>query len=621
MVKSRIPNGASSYRYGASPRHPALLGGRYRVVKRLAEGSFGHTSLAQDWHLPDHPLCVVKQLKAQADGVAMRTARRLFELEARVLYKLGSHDQIPRLLAHFEEGREFYLTQEYIDGRSLADELIPGQPWGEPRVISLLEEILEILTFVHHERVIHRDIKPANLIRRHQDGKVVMIDFGAVKQVSTQFLQPKPGQTDYTIAIGTVGYIPKEQIGGRPRYSSDVYAVGMIGIQALTGISPQRFLEDEQSGEINWRDRAPLVSPELAQIIDCMVRYDYRDRYPSAQEALAALQNLPHHLRQPAAATSLTNLPLTQANLLPTSVEAIPPTAACAQLSAGGLGVAAIGGAADHLEPDQGDWGGRSLVLDGDAWSGVISPQADWRSLLRGVWHQCQDWALGAAVAIRTRQKSIPLWYFLAVLGTVGVLSVLNREILVSPQNRLVRSANQVSTQAILKPAEEMVNRLPRDNTLPGSATMRTAAYLGQAQRLEAAGEYQIALDFYRKVLALDSDHVEALRGRCALLNALEKPELAVDACYDVLAVFPNDFAGLWGLGVANHQMELYDTALEFFDRAIASNPDFAPAWKDRGATLWRVGRHSEAVTSVNRALALNPDDLETSELRQRIAK
>ncbi|MEB3356146.1 MAG: serine/threonine-protein kinase [Synechococcales bacterium] len=602
MVKSRIPNSASGPRPAPYPRNPSLLGGRYRVVKRLAEGSFGQTSLAQDLHLPDHPLCVVKQLKAQADGAAMRTARRLFELEARVLYRLGIHSQIPRLLAHFEEGREFYLTQEYIDGRSLSDELIPGQPWAEARVIALLEEILAILTFVHHERVIHRDIKPGNLIRRHQDGKVVMIDFGAVKQVSTQFLNPKPGQTDYTIAIGTLGYIPKEQIGGRPRYSSDVYAVGMIGIQALTGISPQRLLEDEQSGEIRWRDRAPQVSPELAQVLDCMVRYDYRDRYPSAQEALAALQHLPPHVRQPLVATHLTDLSTPEGQSPPTSAEVLLPTAGGAPQSAPGL-VTALGG-----RKFQGFVGRRSLVPAGDAWGVAGSSPSGWQSLLGTAWHQCQDWAMGAAVAIRARQKSIPVWYVVAVLGAIGVLSVVNREILVSPQNRLIKSAHRVSEHAILKPAEELVSRLPQNTPLTGNTAMQTAAYLNQAERLEAVGDYQAALEFYRKVLALDGNRLAALQGRCASLNALNQPELAIDACHDLLAIFPDDVVGLWGLGVANHQMELYDKAMELFDRAIAINPEYAPAWKGRGDTLQQVGRLGEANASFNRALELAPD-------------
>ena len=275
-----------------------LLGGRYQIIKQLAEGTFGHTYLARDWHLPDHPICVIKQLKPQSNGDDMKTAQRLFDAEARALATLGSHKQIPHLLAHFVDGEEFFLVQEYIKGRSLHHEIVPGTPWPEARVITLLDEILQVLSFVHQQRVIHRDIKPANLIRRYDDGKVVLIDFGAVKRASTPFSDTPEGHSAFTIAIGTAGYIPKEQIGGRPRYSSDVYATGIVGIQALTGMSPQQLPENKWSGEIDWHGLAPHVSPELAQVLDKMVRYDFRDRFPDAAAALTALRQLPAHLHQ-----------------------------------------------------------------------------------------------------------------------------------------------------------------------------------------------------------------------------------------------------------------------------------------------------------------------------------
>jgi serine/threonine protein kinase len=183
---------------------------------------------------------VVKQLKPQtSQPETLAMARRLFDTEAEVLYQLGNHDQIPRLLAHFEDNEEFYLAQEFIEGEPLTKEFAKGQPWTESQVIELLQDILQVLAFVHEQQVIHRDIKPPNLIRRQGDGKIVLIDFGAVKQVSTQVVNPETGETNLTISIGTKGYMPNEQLAGTPRFSSDVYAAGMLGIQALTGVHPK----------------------------------------------------------------------------------------------------------------------------------------------------------------------------------------------------------------------------------------------------------------------------------------------------------------------------------------------------------------------------------------------
>lgn len=95
-----------------------ILAGHYQIVRYLGGGGFGQTFLAKDTHLPGNPLCVVKQLKPQlSDPASLETAKRLFDREAETLYRLGDkHDQIPRLLAHFEQNKEFYLVQEFIDG-------------------------------------------------------------------------------------------------------------------------------------------------------------------------------------------------------------------------------------------------------------------------------------------------------------------------------------------------------------------------------------------------------------------------------------------------------------------------------------------------------------------------
>ena len=264
-----------------------ILGGRYHIVNELASGAFGKTYLAEDRHRPGNPVCVVKQLIPQ---VVNQITLRLFNTEAEILEKLGNHDRIPRLFAHFQENQEFYLVQEFISGHNLEEELPPSQQWSEDRVIHLLREILEVLTFVHQQNAIHRDIKPEN-IRRRQDGKIVLIDFGAVKQIGTQVANATISPiSPNTISVGTPGYMPSEQRNGKPRFSSDVYAVGMIGIQALTGIYPYLLPEDADA-EIIWRNRAN-VSSDLADVLDKMVRYDFRQRYLSAVEALVAIMAL-----------------------------------------------------------------------------------------------------------------------------------------------------------------------------------------------------------------------------------------------------------------------------------------------------------------------------------------
>ena len=272
-----------------------ILAGHYQIVRYLGGGGFGQTFLAKDTHLPGNPLCVVKQLKPQlSDPASLETAKRLFDREAETLYRLGDkHDQIPRLLAHFEQNKEFYLVQEFIDGHPLDREIIQGQKLSEVSVIALLQDLLQVLAFVHEQNVIHRDIKPANLIRRRTDGKIVLIDFGVVKEVSLQAANTHR-QTSVTVTVGSPGYMPSEQVAGRPHFSSDIYAVGMLCMQALTGLIPRQFPQDSRTGEFtcaSLSDRV-LISLSLSEIVDKMVRYDYRQRYQTATEALEAVTQL-----------------------------------------------------------------------------------------------------------------------------------------------------------------------------------------------------------------------------------------------------------------------------------------------------------------------------------------
>jgi phosphate transport system substrate-binding protein len=280
-----------------SPNLAPLLGGRYQIVQQFGAGGFSQTFLADDLHLPNRPRCVIKQLKPNFEThEEWETARRLFNTEAQVLYMLGSHDQIPRLLAHFEEDQKFYLAQELIVGEPLDQVLVNKLVWTQAEVVTLLKDLLGVLAFVHDKGVIHRDIKPSNLIRRQQDGRIVLIDFGAVKQVSLGAAEAKSRKTDLTVSIGTQGYTSNEQLAGEPCFSSDIYAVGMVAIRIITGVHPKSLRKDPRTHEFRWQQEGIYVCPELAAVLDRMVRYSFRERYSTAQEALEALESISAHI-------------------------------------------------------------------------------------------------------------------------------------------------------------------------------------------------------------------------------------------------------------------------------------------------------------------------------------
>ncbi|MEQ9236730.1 protein kinase domain-containing protein [Coleofasciculus sp. E2-BRE-01] len=607
------------------------LGGRYKIECQLGIGGFGQTFLAQDLHLPGHPQCVIKQLKPKTtDPASLETARRLFDTEAQVLYQLGNHDQIPRLLAHFEENQEFYLAQELILGNPLTQEFKKGQQWLESKTIALLQDILQVLAYVHEQNVIHRDIKPSNLIRRQQDGKIVLIDFGAVKQVTTQFSHPQ-GQTNLTISIGTQGYVPKEQLGGQPRFSSDVYAVGILGIQALTGTHPRLLRENPETGEIQWRDLAPHVNLNLAEVLDQMIRYDFRDRYQTATEALDALQSLSSDI--PASDTT---------QRLPDSSDttaSLPEHSKPLSLQERGL---------ERGLPD----------------SPATSPSDTSSTQLPETWRNSQP-ASGSSVPTIVTPGSNPkrglnLWWVVAILGIVGgiagvattrlipqftskttnqsqelTVNSANSATQASPRSSLESSSTEETTTNPSSDSESPTSEQPTPDTpkpnnqsspVPSpestpSPSVKKSPPVTQnpAPPKPATSTPTPVAPKPTKVQPTPSPVPSASPSpntanakthwqRCYDLNTQVRPTEAIQACDRALAINPDYPEALWSKGAALDQLGRHQEALNLYEKATTLKPDFAEAWINQGVALILLGQPEKAIPVLDRATQLKPN-------------
>ncbi len=271
-----------------------IIGQKYQIIKELGSGGFATTYLAIDTLSTNNSKCVIKQLQPRFNSPSIwENAKERLETEGLVLQKLGQHEQIPQLLDHFAENEQYYLVLEFIDGEDFAQE-VQKKLLNEVEVIGFLQEVLEILDFVHQQGVIHRDIKPSNLIRRSHDRKITLIDFGAVKEIGTTILQsslPSSRNTLYTQVIGTPGYMPPEQNNGKPVFSSDIYALGKTVIYALTGHSPAKWEQIEIDEAISWQDKVN-VSQGLIKLILRMISPKTSERFISVTQVMEALKPL-----------------------------------------------------------------------------------------------------------------------------------------------------------------------------------------------------------------------------------------------------------------------------------------------------------------------------------------
>ncbi|MBR8839479.1 MAG: protein kinase [Stigonema ocellatum SAG 48.90 = DSM 106950] len=253
----------------------------YQVLRTLGQGGMGTTYLAWDAQglIPEHPkLLVLKQMNADMAKIAK--AQELFEREAHTLQSLN-HPGIPKYYDFFVEGGKKYLAMELVHGQDLEKLIYITGPVIPKEAIAWMIQTCDILDYLHSQNppLIHRDIKPANLMVRNYDNRIVVLDFGAVKEIGTT-----PGTR-----IGAEGYCAPEQERGQPLTQSDLYAIGPTLIFLLSGENPLRFYR--QRGRSFRFDLAsvPTITPQLRDVIDHVTEPLPRDRFQNAKELAIAL--------------------------------------------------------------------------------------------------------------------------------------------------------------------------------------------------------------------------------------------------------------------------------------------------------------------------------------------
>ncbi|WP_211942139.1 protein kinase domain-containing protein [Cylindrospermopsis raciborskii] len=259
----------------------SLLINRYEIINPLGSGGFGETFLARDTQMPSQRLVVIKHLKPalQNSHSSTELIENLFQKEAAVLEELGNHcSQIPQLYSYFSEEGEFYLVQEYIEGKNLSQ---VGQIKLEQATV-ILSSLLNTLKYVHSKNIIHRDIKPENIILRDSDRLPVLIDFGAVKE-TMGVVTLGSGSTVSSVVVGTRGFMAPEQTAGRPVFSTDLYALGLTIIYALTQKLPIEFSVSQLTGEMDWISYVPNLDLKLVQVLNKSIKMDLGSRYLTAE--------------------------------------------------------------------------------------------------------------------------------------------------------------------------------------------------------------------------------------------------------------------------------------------------------------------------------------------------
>ncbi|MBD2353999.1 tetratricopeptide repeat protein [Tolypothrix sp. FACHB-123] len=513
-----------------------LLDARYRILAVLSAEELTQTYLVEDFHLPESQF-VLKQLHpANKNPQDLNILRRLFTGEAETLEKLTQgHNQIQKLIAYFEENEEFYLVQEFIPGTPLTEEIFLGTPLEEEQVIHLLLELLEILAFIHSYEVIHQDIKPSNIIRRESDNKLILIDFGTIREI-------------VTTTVGNLEYIPIEQLQGDTQYNSDIYALGIIAIAALLGLTVNEITillsnKNILTGEIVWRNNMPQINQELAKIIDKMVRFDYRKRYHSANDVIDDLKQINNHDDEPEKQKPKTQKPW----LILTGI------ASCIT-----LGVA--------------------------AWFFLMpKPVGDAKLLyLQGVdKYEKGDYQ--------------------------GAIKDFNQALEINPKDAKAYNARG---DAFYQLKDYQKAQLDASKAIQFNSKDANAYYDRGFSHYQL-GKYKEAIADYTKAIQLNAKNPYAYYGRGLAHVELKDPQKAMADFNKAIALQPNYSGAYLQRGILHRRLGKTQAAIQDFDTVIEMNPLDAQAFLQRGLTQFANNDRESALKDYNSAIELNPKYIE----------
>jgi serine/threonine protein kinase len=563
-----------------------LLVGRYKIIRELARGGFGITSLAEDTMSSNCP-CVVKQLYPQNSDI-IETAKLLFKREVAILKYLQQKQQIPKYFNYFEDVQNgqthYYLVQEYIDGEPLQN--LIGQQWTQARVINFLREILSILKYLHQINVIHRDIKPPNVMRREEDKKFVLIDFGAVKQLDINYSSFHEQHTQ--TMIGTSGYAPPEQMAGRPGFYSDIYGLGITAIQLLTKIPPKNLKRDTKDNII-WADGLD-IDESFSAILTKMVYRNPEQRYQSVEDVLDDLSdfraineedfirslyeaynnvNTINPFNIPEFATvSQSNLPN---NILNTRQ---PPTShqktTLASLSESKLG---------------------KITIVVSALSAIVLLIEFIHPFIRPLYYSYQGNRL---LDIRQPEKALEQFENLIAINSNSAVGWKGRGDAYLSIGRDLQALESYNRSLFFEPSD------PKTLNNKGKALYKLR-------------KYQEALEVHENVLSINPTNPEALSGKGLAYIGLKKYKEANDSLEKLKQINLREPIIWQQIGLVTELLKGPQAAKEFYEEAVSSyddllrrKPEDVVAWTDRGSVLLKLNRLPEALDSFEKALKID---------------
>lgn len=590
-----------------------LLDRRYRITKILGSNGLNKTYLAVDTHRPGEPKCVVKELRLpRSQGKSREMIELIFKKKVEFLEKIGKHDQVPQLLAFFQENQQFYLVEEFIIGHPLSDEIGHGIPIPEDQISKLLHEILEILIFVHGHGIVHRQVRAENLMRRNQDGKLVLINFSPVKEINIDFQMLKAQR----LAAKNGGVNLESEISlefeGSQSYNTDIYGAGLIAIEAITGLPAKDLMEisDDQNPEnpiLKWHDQVK-IRPQLLNVLEKMLHPDPSERFQSAPEVLGALKKLKPGSSQsqkvsppvppPPPPVKPMMVPPTQIELEDSpelkTQQTIPSWAKVAGPFAAGLVLLAIGSA--WMLYNQSYKNQRVEELKSSA-----QERAESGDQQAAIQHYTEAITLKPTgeTYYQRGNAQFDLGNYQAAIEDYTAALEKDANYVAAYFNRGLAYLQLNQFKAAIDDYTKIIEINPND----------ADAYYQRGLAYHGLNDYQGAIADYTRVIQLSPDDAAALINRGLSYSASGDKQMAIADFTQALRINPNNAQAYYSRGRARFFLADYQGAMEDYTEALGINPEDADTYVNRCGAYMNLAQYDEAIADCNQAIDLNPQD------------
>ncbi|MGD2183271.1 tetratricopeptide repeat protein [Lusitaniella coriacea] len=556
-----------------------LLGGHYQFLQALGSSEVRQTYLAADIHLPGHPKCTIKKLPLEGKNPhILPFTFSLMEQKVKNLQALSQKGQIARILTYFVENNHFYIVQEFIPGHSLNDEIQPGYPLSEYRVLQIVREVLQILCTAHHRGIVHHNLKPSNIIRRHRDGQLALIDFRAFELTQTH--SENSSETPFTSP-----YSDSSEVKGQMSCDRDLYAVGAIAIQALMGCSTREFAQHKPTF---WLKTVNARS-DFVTVLRKMVHPEEQKRYQDAKTVLTDLQKL---LSNRIAARKPPPPPL----LPKPQVKKLRLRLSPRRLLAGEMGaVALLLALAYSLRLPQTVvaqyWlsQGRAKVEKGQEQDAIadytraieLKPHSDRAYYQRGVAYARQEENKAALAdltqAIQLNSRSAEFYY--------------------------QRGNSRLAVGDLWGAQGDYTQAIELDATF-------AKAYINRGSTRAIAGNERDAIADYTQAIDLNPKFAPGYLNRCLSHSNLSEQQKAIQDCTQAINLRPNHPFGYQNRGLVYRRLGNFQRALEDYNIALRLDSNDAEPYYNRGLTRADLDDYRGAIADYTAAIAREPEHL-----------